>query len=122
MNPDENNKIQDLENRINVLEENRWIFPVKLSQLEKKSINKVMFLYGSTTIAGGGISRATFPGLNPNMVVMATYNGGAPISPLTYRIQASVLIPGQYEILFSGDIGALFDFVVFLIADKSQNS
>ncbi len=108
-------KITELENRIKKLEDNRWVFPQRLSELEKKNLNNILFFADNVTLNASGEAHLPIPGLSLNNIVLVTYTSAG--SDVGATIQVGSL--GYAEVyIFGGTLNQTVNYVVFTTLTK----
>lgn len=114
-------KIDELTKRIHKLETDRFTFPIKLSELEKKTINNVFYISGQITISNpAGTAHLPISGLSADNIVLVSCGIGGSGS-VSASIVPSVSFPPYNEIYFEGTVGDVVSFIVFLTAKKNMD-
>jgi hypothetical protein len=110
-------QIDELKKEIKSLTRDKFLFPSRLNEPEKRAINNSLFIYGEAQIAVDGTAHIPISGISPNNIIMVT--ASALSSPATATIEASSIYAGQMEVHIEGVATDTVQYIIFLTTDKS---
>ena len=109
-------QINELTERVKRLEDEKFLFPQRLSQIEKKNINNVMFLNGTIQLNGSGAAEFPIPGATDNNpVFVQDYNG----TSLATGIVSSDVTPGIMKLYLAGTANHYVRYIIFLTVEPN---
>ena len=111
--------IDELTRRIKVLEDTKFLFPIKLGQLEKKSINNLFWISGNATIPPSGNLYIPYGNtISTNNIAFATYTDGTGVVTAIV-VSTSGLYPDTNQLYITGTGTKSVYYIIFLLVDAS---
>lgn len=120
MNPDLQNQLNELKDRMDRLE-NSYSIPLSVDRaFQGRGFLKKEFIYsGEGTLNVSGEYRQVIPGASERSIALVTRTNGSLVALISADIVPSSSSPGSYEIYVEGTATEQFNFVVILDANIS---
>lgn len=100
-------------------QQDNWIFPVRLSELEKKSFNNVFMITGRATLDPAGEAFIPISNVSLNNIALATSTDGTDVAAAVI-IATSILFPNTIQLYINGTGTRTYNYIIFLTSNVDQ--